>query len=536
MGFNKPRIELISFVWILLLYQTPDTLCAPLQNHSLKFSSDIHRNSNILNLSDLIEFSPLNLPKMKDNVSAHHQEVSVETTPEIMTFKLKTHLIIHNKDSDKQRTNGTNEEIKMLAPNESKSSLSDIEYVDPSDDFEFWRWTANKRTRKLNYVDEKSSVDTNKTENKNSSEEVSSKILEMLYDSDDSEENKISEEVNRSKYATGRQFVFHPYLPYVSPYGKHTNPDEKISFDDILPVKMVKFIKSMVEEAPWEQMFMKMVRMIVDQFVDKIIEKMFADKDQDKDHFKKRSFEVVLSPTFVLPTFKTPVIRLKRSVASETSNDQDDDIFNFLPPKRDEQDLDGEEEKNADEKKSWLDHLLDYLFPNSKSEMEEENPFDRLKKRDTTNTHFFKTLLTFFLSTFEKSSGILSDAKDVLRYKMLKEFLPYLYQKKYMNNDFDSFSNSVDRMRMTHRKSPDNVIKRKDASENLPSTPRRSKRSTRDDFRKDDEERLWQAHSRRQRPPNHHRSHDQCSLRKACNAGRLLSRIPSVQEITLQLR
>lgn len=534
MRINKPRTELISFLWILLLYQTPDALCTPLRNHSLNYFSDIHRNSNMLNLSDFIEFSPLNLPKMRDNISVQHQESSEETTPKIMTFKLKTHLIIHNKDGGKQSANGTNEEIKIVTPNESKSSLSDIEYIDPSDDFEFWRWRANKRTRKLNYVDEKSSGDTNKTENKIASEEVSSKKLEIFYDSDDSEENKISEEVNRSKYATGRQFVFHPYLPYVSPYGKNTNPDEKISFDDILPVKMVKFIKSMVEEAPWEQMFMKMVRMIVDQFVDKIIEKMFADKDHD-DHFKKRSFEVVLNPTFVLPTFQTPVIRLKRSVASETSNDQDDDWLSFLPPKRDEQDLSDEDKKSTEEKKSWLDLFLDYMFPNSKSDMEEENPFDRLKKRDTTNTHFLKNLVTFFLNTFEKSSGILSDAKDVLRYKMLKEFLPYLYQKKYMNNDFDSSFNSVDRMRMTHRKSSDNIIKRKDASENLSSTLRRSKRSTRDHFRKDDEDRLWQAHSRRQRPPNH-RSHDECSLRKACNAGRLLSRIPSVQEITLQLR
>ncbi|GBM38714.1 hypothetical protein AVEN_263218-1, partial [Araneus ventricosus] len=87
---------------------------------------------------------------------------------------------------------------------------------------------------------------------------------------------------SNEKAPTGRQFVFHPYLPY----GKDVAPDEKISIGDVLPVKMVKFFKGMVEDAPWEQMFMKMVRMIVDQFVDKIIEKMFAHKDDDHDEWR----------------------------------------------------------------------------------------------------------------------------------------------------------------------------------------------------------------------------------------------------------
>ncbi|GIZ01896.1 uncharacterized protein CEXT_732301 [Caerostris extrusa] len=55
-----------------------------------------------------------------------------------------------------------------------------------------------------------------------------------------------------------------------------------------------------------------------------------------------------------------------------------------------------------------------------------------------------------------------------------------------------------------------------------------------DTDKENDAERLWQA-NRRTRPSNP-KSRNDCSLRRACNAGRLLSRLPSVQDITLQLK
>lgn len=532
MKSRKPFVEILSFLCILLLYQIPETSCASLRNYLLKSVSVIYNDSNTTtNLSDLIEFSPLNLSVELENITIMHQETEAETNPKIITVKLKTHFITQNPKSINDTVHVENGGTGSSTPNASESSLTDIEYVDPSDDLEFWSWKSNARTRKLNYFDENSNNTVNNdTEAEDSSKELILKSMETVYDSEDSEENKISEKIHRSKYATGRQFVFHPYLPY----GKDTAPDEKLSFDDILPVKMVKFIKSMVEEAPWEQMFMKMVRMIVDQFVDKIIEKMFADKKHD-DAFKKRSFDVLLKPTFVLPAFEKSVIRMKRSVATKISSNEEDDMFGFSPPHKKEQDTTVVGKKSASERKSWLDHFLDFAFPNSKSDMSDDD-FDRLKKRDTTNTHFLKTLVNFFLSSFEKSSGFIADAKDVLRYKMLKEFLPYLYQKRYADNNFPvSSSNFVDAMKMSHRKLSDHPIKRNDITDNLSDPSPRRKRSTGDHSWKEEEDRLWQAHLRRHRPSNH-RSHDECSLRNACNAGRLLSSFPSVQEITLQLR
>lgn len=533
MTFNRLLTDVSLLLWIFLLHLTRETSCASLRNYSLTSISVVHRDSDLEKISELIEFSPINLPEEVENTTITHHEFK-KTTPKAVTYKLKTNIIVQNQNSSDSPVGGDDNLASILSLNVSESSLSDIEYEDPTGDLEFWRWnTKDRKTRTLDYPEDESTSG----EIRNSSEELIPEQPGTLYESEDSEENKISRPIHRSKYASGRQFVFHPYLPYgKNIYGKDTTPDEKIIFDDILPVKMVKFIKSMVEEAPWEQMFMKMVRMIVDQFVDKIIEKMFEDKKHDI--FKKRSVEVLLSPTFLLPTLKTPVIRLRRAVGTkQISPDQDEDMFNFFKPTKTEQDTATEGKKSPEERKSWLDHFLDFVFPNSKSDADDddgEEQIYRRRKRDTANPRFLKKFLKFFINSFEKSSGFLSDAKDVLRYKMLKEFLPYLFQKRNKPTDSGAASNYENVMKMSHRKFS-KILRRNDVENDVSNMSPRSKRSTADHFGKDGENRLWQAHSRRHRPQNQ-RSHDECSLRKACNAGRLLSRLPSVQEITLQLR
>lgn len=513
-------------------HQTLQTECASLelQEYSLRsvnFSVSRTEKSNPKNLSELIEFSPLG-PLEIENITIVNEKMKQESNPKIMTFKLKTHVMVENKGGQNQTTgihSLDEKKTELKIGNVSEDPLSDIEYLDPEKDESIWgaanpfKWKFRSRVARmkaLNY--------------ENDSGEELSKSIELRLNSDDSKENKIDD---KQISASGRQFLFHPYLPY----GKDVSPDEKISFHDILPVKMVKFIKSMVEEAPWEQMFMKMVRMIVDQFVDKIIEKMFADKDH---HSLKRSFDVFLSPTWTFPTFQTPILRLKRSINTKKISDQEESLFTMPPPKKLSQDSIMKGKKSPEERMSWLDHFLDFVFPNSKSNMSDDfDTSDRLKKRDTSNIQLFKSLVAFFLNTFEKSSGFLTDAKDILRYKMLKEFLPYLYQKRYANTDTSGSSNSLDMMKMSHRKFSDKYIKRNDILNDISDRSERHKRSARSYSSKeedeDDDYRLWQSSSRKMKPI-HQKHRDECSLRKACNAGRLLSRLPSVHDVTLQLR
>ncbi|GIZ01894.1 uncharacterized protein CEXT_732291 [Caerostris extrusa] len=110
-------------------------------------------------------------------------------------------------------------------------------------------------------------------------------FYKLSSDKENNTKNEASVIPSQSRTHSARQFVFHPYLPY----GKDVAPDEKNIYHDVLPIKMVKFIKSMVEDAPWEQMFMKMVRMVVDQFVTKLSKRCSPTKRKimtNGDHWK----------------------------------------------------------------------------------------------------------------------------------------------------------------------------------------------------------------------------------------------------------
>ncbi|XP_054719225.1 uncharacterized protein LOC129228568 [Uloborus diversus] len=336
-----------------------------------------------------------------------------------------------------------------------------------------------------------------------------------------------------------RQFVFHPYLPHE----KDIPPDEKISFHDILPVKMVKFVKQMVEEAPWEQMFMKMVRMIVDQFVDKIIEKMFAHKEDE--HDKWRSMDVVLTPTWILPTYATPVVRLRRAVAEHSKEGLQGELSSPLPRMKIINEI--IKKKKSIEEHSWLDQFLDYVFPDTKSSPADEKANYRIEKRETavaSRNKILRKIILFFVETYEKfaefpfNSNPDDKFQDSVRYRVLKEVLPALFETKHQTDD-DNFDmrNSIFLSSGTDSL-PANLARRDLNKESLKIASENSHRRKRSlgirSNRMEDEERLWQA-SRRSKPPSHNRR-DECSLRQACNAGRLLSRLPSIHEITLQLR
>ncbi|XP_055939893.1 uncharacterized protein LOC129969371 [Argiope bruennichi] len=350
--------------------------------------------------------------------------------------------------------------------------------------------------------------------------------------------DEISSSVSKPEIPTARQFVFHPYLPY----GKDVVPDEKISIEDVLPVKMVKFFKSMVEDAPWEQMFMKMVRMIVDQFVDKIIEKMFAHKE---DHDEWRSTDGgSAKPTWSLAkNVLTYVVRSRRSTEGKAKSDHVQDWIEKDPPSANRVSKeDRAKTKEPTEEESWLDSVLDYLFPDDPKAGDSEK--DERKRRDTDKPlqdtyDQVSGIMRSFLGRYlkfqpeqlapESINGVL---KESIRHKMFDIFSQD--NSKLENSKLSIGANSS----MSKNIVSDTALEDK-VTESLNAPEKssvRTKRSTADDTDKDkeEEERLWQANRRTR--PSHRKTREDCSLRRACNAGRLLSRLPSVQDITMQLK
>ncbi|XP_015929859.1 uncharacterized protein [Parasteatoda tepidariorum] len=309
---------------------------------------------------------------------------------------------------------------------------------------------------------------------------------------------------------TARQFV--PYL--------QKEVDEKLSVHDVLPVKMVKFIKSMVEDAPWEAMFMKMVRMVVDQFVDKIIEKMFAGKDEeDKWRSADGSFEFNPSELPIL----TSVERMRRSADfSKVSKDG-----NGLPSMNQLKKEAGELEND-----NWLDLFLEYVFPGGEEKVDERaNHKLALKSRHKRDGEHFEekengidlsSLLDKDLfdgmQNFVLTVKVRQALKDFIKYRILKRVLRPLREINDPNYLLSSHRNKPSFLR--GQKYQANFIRRKRSinGNQKPST-------------KDHSERLWHHGVR-----SSHFKRDDCSLRRACNAGRLLSRLPSVEDITLQLK
>ncbi|GFT84321.1 uncharacterized protein NPIL_150141 [Nephila pilipes] len=359
--------------------------------------------------------------------------------------------------------------------------------------------------------------------------------------------------VNNSdeRVPSGRQFVFHPYLPY----SKDALPDEKISIHDVIPVKMVKFIKSMVEDAPWEQMFMKMVRMVVDQFVDKIIEKMFAHKDEDD---KWRSLEDdPKTAAWSLPqTVLTSVVRMRRSSGGKLKSEKEEawSDSNFSSANRVSKE-DRSKVKESPEEESWLDSILDYMFPeDSKADSfgDDDSETEQREKRDTTETtpsesrsrseiiHGFLIRLINFQSEKLTPETVDAVVKESIRRKTLQIMSP----SDIEDNDYDDDESILDASSLPMDNPSEllserwlSVLKSEGHPSIVDSTENatRVKRSATDDTDEENiEKRLWQA-NRRTRPSNS-KARDDCSLRRACNAGRLLSRLPSVQDITLQLK
>ncbi|KAG8190672.1 hypothetical protein JTE90_001281 [Oedothorax gibbosus] len=363
-----------------------------------------------------------------------------------------------------------------------------------------------------------------------------------------SNSRELSEKDSSKKVVEARQFVFHPYLPH----SKETLPDEKISFHDVLPVKMVKFIKSMVEDAPWEAMFMKMVRMVVDQFVDKIIEQMFAHKDE------LRSLDASLwSP---LKKALASMVRLRRSIVdSKSRKEMDVDGSSFSQSNQ----LSKNEEpksREASENESWLDSVLDYLFPEGEAEGYEEDPHLQRQKRETDQTMAVKkTRMEDILHTFLMKYIDLSDGKRSPNrvYQTVQDSSqvpldPELDRNQQMvqdNKQVPEAPESDNQLVVTTQEEPkmsktdpntkralserwSKLLQQKD----MPAGPleilRRAKRDVKE------EKRLWQEHqaSSLKTRTSSLKTRDECSLRKACNAGRLLSRLPSVQDVTLQLK
>ncbi|CAL1262288.1 unnamed protein product [Larinioides sclopetarius] len=350
---------------------------------------------------------------------------------------------------------------------------------------------------------------------------------------------KKSEAIPRShsneKSPTGRQFVFHPYLPY----GKDVAPDEKISIGDVLPVKMVKFFKGMVEEAPWEQMFMKMVRMIVDQFVDKIIEKMFAHKDDDHDEWRSSDGGSAKSDWSLPKNVLTYLVRSRRSTEGKAKSERVQDwVEKDLSTANRVSKEDRSKPKEATQEESWIDSILDYLFPDDPKAADGSEK-DQRNRRDVNQplqegSKQISGIMRSFLARYLKfqteqlsPESVNAIVKDSIRHKTSEVI-------SQVNEDSEvpvgaSSSEPKNTDTSLDPKLTDSVY-----AQSTP--PLRTRRSTSDDTEKDKEEdRLWQAGSRRTRPSNR-KSREDCSLRRACNAGRLLSRLPSVQDITMQLK
>lgn len=336
------------------------------------------------------------------------------------------------------------------------------------------------------------------------------------------------------KLVESRQFLFHPYLPD----GKETFPDEKLSIHDVLPVKMVKFIKSMVEDAPWEQMFMKMVRMVVDQFVDKIIEKMFAHKEEDEHHFRSMNDEKS-SPWSLLQKSLIPVVRLQRSIAERKSEKEADWDSSSFSQSNSLSKNDDPKARDDSEDESWLDSVLDYLFPEGESEEgpDEYSHVER-RKRDIENTKAIKQIrMEDIMHTFFQKYLALSDEKkppkEVQQMVHDSDPSPDIFeadnQLEVSNEEEPKKSNAVllSNGALSERWSQ---LLRKDPQTGSSEILKRTMRSV------DGKEvkRLWQESPRSR--PSSLKTRDECSLRKACNAGRLLSRLPSVHDLTLQLK
>ncbi|GFQ65801.1 uncharacterized protein TNCT_150151 [Trichonephila clavata] len=381
-------------------------------------------------------------------------------------------------------------------------------------------------------------------------EKSESDNLENTHVSSEELDKETKAPVNNSeeRVSSSRQFVFHPYLPY----GKDAVPDEKISIHDVLPVKMVKFIKSMVEDAPWEQMFMKMVRMVVDQFVDKIIEKMFAHKDED-DKWRSLDGDSKTATWSLSKNVVTSVVRMRRSARGKSKSEKEQawSGSNFQSANRVSKE-DESKVKETPEEESWLDSILEYMFPeDSKAKSFEDDEIsetEKRKKRDTSeptpsDSHLYSEIVRRFLIRYLRFQSeqltpetIDSIVKESIRRKMLQIISPSNIQVNENTNAEttpDASSLPVDSPPEVLSERWLSVLKNVEAETKVPT---RVKRSATDDADKEMEEerRLWQA-SRRTRPSNS-KTRDDCSLRRACNAGRLLSRLPSVQDITLQLK
>ncbi|KFM74888.1 hypothetical protein X975_01350, partial [Stegodyphus mimosarum] len=525
---NKMLTKLLLFMWTLMLSGRTLKPCSSfnLYHYAENYTFPRTENSSVLNISHTVELATFNLtekfqqiptifhiqPNMKES-KENETDLKTQNVSKISTLPLKNEIVDHVTDRNSglpQKSSQMENLNKRQNPlyGDSKSE-EDSSVVVSTSDIQSNVFSMEETTNTLYKRLRLFSLPAKRSENK---------------------ENENSSESKRNLVATSRQFLFHPFLPY----GKDLMPDEKISIHDILPVRMVKFVKSMVEEAPWEQMFMKMVRMVVDQFVDKIIEKMFAHKDDD--HDKWRSSDVLLAPTWVLPTFATPVVRLRRSADTKPKEHPARDLILSTLSSTNELELLkylSEEKGGVPEARTWLDEILDYIFPDSKTDSDKMSKRDVTRPNNTIENEFLKRLLSFLAPSSEESVASTSDSSNSgiaknnnMRYSMLKE---------KGSSDVESMNENTETNNVFTRKAAEiaeellqDYIQSKIQQHTL-----RSKRSL--DQRSNDrlEKRLWQA-TLRQRPQNSKR--DNCSLRRACNAGRLLSRLPSVEEITLQLR
>ncbi|GFX20221.1 uncharacterized protein TNCV_1437811 [Trichonephila clavipes] len=456
----------------------------------------------------------------------------------------------HNDDTQSQGV--TNKTPKELETHLEKVSKQDTQVENSPEDAEFDKSVSDLSkviySRLTNILRKRMKVLFSKTFPLNAEKSEPDNSENTHFSSEElDKETKASVNNSEERVSSSRQFVFHPYLPY----GKDAVPDEKISIHDVLPVKMVKFIKSMVEDAPWEQMFMKMVRMVVDQFVDKIIEKMFAHKDEDD---KWRSLDGdSKTATWSLPkNVLTSVVRMRRSAGGKSKSEKEQSWSgsNFQSANRVSKE-DESKVKEKPEEESWLDSILEYMFPeDSKADSfdnDEISETEKRKKRDTSestpsDSDLYSEIIRRFVIRYlrfqsEQLTPETIDAmvKESIRRKM-SQTIPSNIQVDE-NTDAvttpDASSLPVDSPSEMLSERWLSVLKNVEAETKVPT---RVRRSATDDADKEMEEerRLWQA-SRRTRPSSS-KTRDDCSLRRACNAGRLLSRLPSVQDITLQLK
>lgn len=465
----------LVFVSFMLLFRTMyglEDVVFRNENRNLENVQEKHISSNVVNQTE-------------SAVSQSESEIKVDYSDFIIDL---------SKTISSKLTEILRKKIKSLS---NKSSLKDVIY-----------------NEKLNSLSRNA---------KQSSSEVNTKTLDA---SDSIPYTDLSKRVVKS-----RQFVFHPYFPT----DKDTAPDEKISIHDVLPIKMVKFIKSMVEDAPWEQMFQKMVRMVVDQFVDKIIEKMFSHKEEDG--ILRSLKDEKTSPWTLLKKSLIPVVRLRRSVGESKSEKEASWDSNSFSQQNRLSKNDEPKAREDSENESWLDSVLDYLFPEGESEEDsEEYTYVERRKRDIENTKPIKqTRMEDIMRTFLKKYMDLSDGIAVPTevQQMVHDSEPSqevfesdnqleVSTPKKLSTDLPLNTAFPERWSKLLRKDP--------PTSGLSVLLKRTKRNVEGR----DAKRLWQD-SPRSRPTTL-KTRDECSLRKACNAGRLLSRLPSVQDLTLQLK